>query len=100
MEKRNFTVARIVTHTQASIGKCERHNERKNESYGNMNVDLGRTPMNIHFRDCGGTTYNETLDKLVADGTVSLRGLKEDARAAMHNIFPAWSIKSNRMLNG
>ncbi len=36
--------------------------------------------MNIHFRDCGGTTYNETLDKLVADGTVSLRGLKEDAK--------------------
>ena len=80
MEKKNFTVARIVTHTQASIGKCERHNERKNESYSNMNVDLGRTPMNIHFRDCGGTTYNETLDKLVSGGTISLRGLKKDAK--------------------
>ena len=80
MSKKNFTVARIVTHTQASIGKCERHNERENESYGNMNVDLGRTPMNIHFRDCGGTTYNETLDKLVSGGTVSLRGLKKDAK--------------------
>lgn len=80
MEKKNFTVARIVTHTRSGIGKCERHNERKNESYGNMNVDLTRTPMNIHFRDCGGKTYNETLDKLVADGTVSLRGLKEDAK--------------------
>ena len=57
MEKKNFTVARIVTHTRSEIGKCERHNERKNESYGNMNVDLGRTPMNIHFRDCGGDTY-------------------------------------------
>lgn len=80
MEKKNFTVARIVTHTRSEIGKCERHNERKNESYGNMNVDLTRTPMNIHFRDCGGETYNETLDKLVSDGTVSLRGLKEDAK--------------------
>lgn len=80
MEKKNFTVARIVTHTRSGIGKCERHNERKNESYGNMNVDLRRTPMNIHFRDCGGETYNETLDKLVSDRTVSLRGLKEDAK--------------------
>ena len=80
MEKKNFTVARIVTHTRSGIGKCERHNARKNESYGNMNVDLTRTPMNIHFRDCVGETYNETLDKLVADGTVSLRGLKEDAK--------------------
>ena len=36
--------------------------------------------MNVHFKDCGGLTYNETLDKLVADGSVSLRGLKENAK--------------------
>lgn len=80
MEKTNFTVARVTTHTRAGVGKCERHNERKNESYGNMNVDLERTPMNIHFKACGGLTYNETLDRLVADGSVSLRGLKENAK--------------------
>lgn len=45
MEKTNFTVARVATHTRAGVGKCERHNERKNENYGNMNVDLERTPM-------------------------------------------------------
>ena len=80
MEKTNFTVARVVTHTRAGVGKCERHNERKNENYGNMNVDLERTPMNVHFKACGELTYNETLDKLVADGSVSLRGLKENAK--------------------
>lgn len=80
MSKKNFTVARIVTHTQASIGKCERHNERKNESYGNMNVDLARSSMNIHFKTCGGLTYHEVLDKLIAEKTVSLRGLKKDAK--------------------
>ncbi len=80
MGKTNFTVARVVTHTREGVAKCERHNERKNENYGNMNVDLGRTPMNIHFKDCGGATYNETLDRLVAAGEVSLRGLKADAR--------------------
>ena len=80
MEKTNFTVARVATHTRAGVGKCERHNERKNECYGNMNVDLERTPMNIHFKACGELTYNETLDKLVADGSVSLRGLKENAK--------------------
>lgn len=78
MEKTNFTVARVVTHARAGVGKCERHNERKNENYGNMNVDLERTPMNVQA--CGELTYNETLDKLVADGSVSLRGLKENAK--------------------
>ena len=80
MEKKNFTVARIVTHTRLGIGKCERHNERKNESYRNMNVDLTRSPMNIHFKNCGGLTYHEALDKLIAEKAVSLRGLKEDAK--------------------
>ena len=80
MEKTNFTVARVVTHTRAGVGKCERHNERKNENYGNMNVELERTPMNVHFKACGELTYNETLDRLVADGAVSLRGLKENAK--------------------
>lgn len=80
MEKTNFTVARVATHTRAGVGKCERHNERKNESYANMNVELKRTPMNVHYKTCGELTYNETLDRLVADGTVSLRGLKENAK--------------------
>lgn len=80
MSKQNFSIARVETRTRDSISKYERHNERKNEHYGNMNVDLSRTPMNVHFKSCGDMTYNETLDKLVADGKVSLRGLKKDAK--------------------
>jgi len=80
MSKKNYTVARIVTHTKASIGKCERHNERKNETYGNMNVDLSRSSLNVQFRNCGGRTYNEILNQLIAEGAISLRGLKENAK--------------------
>ena len=42
MSEGNFTVARVVQHTQAAVGKFERHIERKNESCENMNVDLTR----------------------------------------------------------
>lgn len=70
---------RIEKRTRASVGKFERHIERKNESYENMNVDLSRTPMNVHFQGCGELTYNEHLDRLIADGVVSLKGLKADA---------------------
>ncbi|WP_425757026.1 plasmid recombination protein [Ihubacter sp. rT4E-8] len=87
MSRQNFSVARVETRTRDSIGKYERHNERKNEHYGNMNVDLSRTPLNVHFKSCGDMTYNETLDKLVADGKVSLRGLKKDAKVYDEVIF-------------
>lgn len=76
----NYSVARIETHTRESIGKFERHNERKNDIYANMNVDLERSYRNVHFRNPGELTYNEHLDRLVSDGKVSLRGLKKDAK--------------------
>ena len=79
MPKGDFSVARVEKRTRASVGKFERHIERKNESYENMNVDLSRTPMNVHFQGCGELTYNEHLDRLIADGVVSLKGLKADA---------------------
>ena len=79
MTKQNFSVARIETRTRATVGKFERHIERKNDSYENMNVDLSRTPMNVSFKNCGELTYNEHLDKMIGAGMVSLKGLKPDA---------------------
>ena len=79
MGKTNYSVARVVTYTKQSIGKAERHNERKNQSYSNMNVDLVQTKNNVHYKTCN-TTYNERLKELVNQGKVSLRGLKDNAK--------------------
>ena len=87
MSKKNYSVARVVTHTQSTIGKCERHNERKNESYANMNVDTYRCSMNVHFKNCGELTYNEQLNKLIAEKKVCMRGLKADAKVFDEVIF-------------
>lgn len=87
MSKKNYSVARVVTHTQSTIGKCERHNERKNESYANINVDTARCDMNVHFKSCGELTYNEQLNKLIAEKKVCMRGLKADAKVFDEMIF-------------
>ena len=55
-------------------------------AYENMNVDLSRTPMNVHYQSCG-VTYNAHLDKLVEEGCISLRGLKKDAKVFDEMIF-------------
>ena len=79
MGKTNYSVARVVTYTKQSIGKAERHNERKNTNYSNMNVDLEQTKNNVYYKTCN-TTYNERLKELVDTGKVSLRGLKDNAK--------------------
>lgn len=84
---KNYAVARVVQYTQAGISKAERHIERKNQSYENMNVDLSQSPRNVHFKRCEDQTYNQHLNRLVEEGTVSLRGLKQDAKVFDEMIF-------------
>ena len=85
--KTNYSVARVETYTKTSITKAKRHNERKNKSYSNMNVDLSQTPNNIHYKRCE-TTYNEKLKELIDSKQVSLRGLRDNAKL-FNNIISA-----------
>ena len=86
MDKTNYSVARVETYTRTSVVKAERHNERKNKSYSNMNVDLTQTSKNMHYKKCKNT-YNEKLKEMIDDGEISLRGLKDNAKVFDEIIF-------------
>ena len=86
MDKTNYSVARVQTYTRASIQKAERHNERKNKSYSNMNVDLTQTPNNVYYKRCE-KTYNQRLKEMIENGYLSLRGLKDNAKVFDEIIF-------------
>jgi len=83
---KNYSVARVVNHTRAEAGKFERHIERKNEYYANMNIDSERTQYNICFKKSDGT-YNEQAERMLRSGEISLRGLKPDAKIYDELIF-------------
>ena len=85
--KTDVSCARVKTYTAAKIGASERHNERKNSDYGNVNVDPERIPMNIHFKDPGESSYMDLLREKEADRTVSLRGLRSDAKLFDEIVF-------------
>lgn len=85
-KKTNYSVARVETYTKTSITKAERHNERKNKSYSNMNVDLTKSINNIHYKRCE-TTYNERLKQMLDSGQVSLRGLRANSKLFDELIF-------------
>lgn len=84
--KQNYSVARVVTHNRDDIGKFERHIERKNDNYANMNVDLSQSHRNIQFKKCN-CTYNDKLNEMVESKQISLRGLKADAKVYDEMIF-------------
>lgn len=82
----NKTVVRNQAYTRGSAGIRERHNERKNECYSNADIQLERSPLNVHFKQCEGT-YTEAFDRLLTDGVISTRGLKQDAKIIDEMIF-------------
>lgn len=75
---KDMSCARVKQCSAASIGATERHNERLNTDYGNINVVQERIPLNVHYRS-PPSSYMETLRTMEAAGTVSTKGLRKDA---------------------
>ena len=47
--KADMSCARVKQYAASDVSKAERHNERKNETYENINVIEDRIPYNVHF---------------------------------------------------
>ena len=71
--KVDMSCARVKKYIASDVSKAERHNERKNESYENMNVIEERIPYNVHFKKPFAPTYMEQLKQMETDGMVSDR---------------------------
>lgn len=86
------TVVRNAAYQSGEFNIRERHNERKNESYLNGDIDKSRANMNIHFRrnlfsDGTTETYEQTFNRLLAEEKIVKRGLKPDAKVFDELIF-------------
>ena len=68
--KPDMSCARVKGYKASEIGAIERHNERKNESYDNINVELDRVPLNVQYRNPDThriTSYNVCYTKLLRE---------------------------------
>lgn len=74
-----WSVIRVEKISAEGAQKTERHNERKNESYANLNVGTEQIARNVHFKNTGGLTYNEYFQRLIDEGKISTRGQKAGA---------------------
>ncbi|WP_195416508.1 plasmid recombination protein [Enterocloster citroniae] len=80
------TSARNARLTADKVGNAQAHNEREKDSYVNQDIVLERTGMNVHFKS-PTADYTAMFDQMVADGTISTRGLKADAEKFGELIF-------------
>lgn len=69
------SVARNQGYTRDTVSHIEKHNERKNINYSNIDIVLTQSPNNVYFKKCDSTYLGE-FDKMIANGEISTRGLK------------------------
>ncbi|MCD7947890.1 MAG: plasmid recombination protein [Oscillospiraceae bacterium] len=86
MPKTDRCVVRNQAYRRGEFNLRERHNERKNEHYGNGDILPERTHLNVQFKSCDGT-YEREFNRLVEEKVISLRGLKQDARVFDELVF-------------
>ena len=72
------TTARNQPRTESNITDAEAHNERQKACYRNEDIVPERSHLNIHFKTPSGS-YQEMFRQMEQDGTLSTRGLKQDA---------------------
>ena len=72
------TTVRKQPRTESNIADAEAHDERQKTCYRNEDIVPERSHLNIHFKTpCG--SYREMFRQMEQDGTISTRGLKQDA---------------------
>ena len=64
--KADMSCARVKKYTASDVSKAERHNERKNETYENMNVIVERIP--FEFRKLTKIILTNSFPKAPATG--------------------------------
>lgn len=73
------TIARNQNLTASKITNAQRHNEREKESYTNPDIVPACLDWNVHYKTPTGS-YAEMFEQMKADGVISTRGLKDDAK--------------------
>ena len=80
------TIARNQNLTASKITNAQRHNEREKESYTNPDIVPEHLSYNVHFKTPTGS-YAEMFEQMKADGVISTRGLKDDAKLYGELVF-------------
>ena len=83
------TTVRNQPRTESNIADAEAHNERQKACYRNEDIVPERSHMNIHFKTPSGS-YQEMFRQMEQDGTISTRGLKQDAVHYGELVFDVW----------
>ena len=60
----SYAIIRNANHKMNAVPLLERHNERRNKSYSNKDIDLSRSSENYHLKSIQAETYQKEFERI------------------------------------
>jgi len=77
----SYAIIRNAKYKASQVNNISRHNERKNERYGNKDIDKSKTELNYNFKEPHEVSYEKEFDRLRTEnnlkGNLRLTGQKQ-----------------------
>lgn len=77
----SYAIIRNAKYKASQLNNISRHNERKNENYGNKDIDINKSNLNYHFKAPKEISYEKEFYRLREEnnlkGNLRLKGSKQ-----------------------
>ena len=72
-------VCHFGKYKSGNVFGLQKHNQRENENYSNMDIDKARTPLNYDLINNGNINYLKTVKTIIEENRASQRAIRKDA---------------------
>lgn len=75
----SYMVCHFGKYKSGNVFGLQKHNQRENENYSNMDIDKARTPLNYDLINNGNINYLKTVKTIIEENRASQRAIRKDA---------------------
>ena len=75
----SYMVCHFGKYKSGNVFGLQKHNQRENENYSNIDIDKARTPLNYDLVNQGNINYLKRVKSIIEANRASERAIRKDA---------------------
>lgn len=75
----SYMVCHFGKYKSGNVFGLQKHNQRENDNYSNIDIDKARTPLNYDFINKGNINYTKRIKTIIEANRSSQRAIRKDA---------------------
>lgn len=75
----SYMVCHFGKYKSGNVFGLQKHNQRENDNYSNIDIDKARTPLNYDLINKGNINYTKKIKTIIEENRASQRAIRKDA---------------------